>query len=111
MPQLSATLATLQAQGTVVAASAQYRDQYPFSLRLTKPLQLIPEGDELAWAQANPTGVLLVNHKAMSAEQRQAALITQTFRGSDAALWPATTLTRHPDYLSNERVEDANATE
>lgn len=111
MPQLSATLATLQAQGTVVAASAQYRDQYPFSLRLTKPLQLIPEGDELAWAQANPNGVLLVNHKAMSAEQRQAALITQTFRGSDAALWPATTLTRHPDYLSNERVEDANATE
>lgn len=109
MPQISATLATLQAQGTIVAVSAQYRDQYPFSLRLPKPLQLVPEGGELAWAHANPTGVLLVNHKTMSAEQRQAALIAQAFRGSDAVLWPATTLANHPDYLSNERVEDANA--
>ena len=91
-----------------MALSSQYRDQYPFSLRLAQPLQLIPRGQELAWAQAHPAGALVFNHDTLSAEQRQAALAVQAHRGDLGALWLAATLVAHPEYLDEgSRARDA----
>ncbi len=103
--QLSDAIAAQVEAGKPVALSAQYRDQYPFSRRMPRALQLVDEGEELAWARANPQGVLVVNHKDLSAEQRAAALVAQPFRGGDGVLWSAATLVEHPEYLGGESAD------
>ena len=103
--QLSDAIAAQVEAGKPVALSAQYRDQYPFSRRMPRALQLVDEGEELAWARANPQGVLVVNHKDLSAEQRAAALVAQPFRGGDSVLWSAATLVEHPEYLGGDSAE------
>ncbi|WP_166361487.1 ArnT family glycosyltransferase [Pseudomonas akapageensis] len=108
MRELTAGIAALQDQGKVVALSSQYRDQYPFSQRMNRPLQLVPEGQELAWARANPEGALVIDHKGLTDEQRKAAQVVQRVGREDSVLWSAAALVAHPEYLGSERVERNN---
>jgi 4-amino-4-deoxy-L-arabinose transferase-like glycosyltransferase len=108
MRELTAGIAAMQAQGKVVALSSQYRDQYPFSQRMQRPLQLVPEGQELAWARANPEGALVIDHKGLTDEQRKAGQVVQRVGREDSVLWPAATLVAHPEYLGSERMERNN---
>ena len=106
LPQISAGIAAQLEQGREVALSAQYRDQYPFSMRMSRPLELLGDGEELAWAKAHPQDALVLNHKGLSEEQRAAALVVQAHRGGSEVLWQAATLVAHPEYLGNERTRD-----
>lgn len=103
--QLTSAIVALQEQGKTVALSSQYRDQYPFAQLMSRPFELVAQGQELAWVRAHPEGALVVNHNNLNDEQRAAALVAQRFRSDDDVLWQSATLIAHPEYLGNELAE------
>ncbi|QVM89533.1 glycosyltransferase family 39 protein [Pseudomonas entomophila] len=95
-------LEAAQRQGKAIALAAQFRDQYPFSRPMPQVMTLLREGEEIAWARANPQGLLVINHKRISAEQLQAAQRYQPIRSGYSVIWSAQTLLDTPGLLDSE---------
>ncbi len=99
---LGRAIAEVQARGAPVAHAGKYHGEFQFPGRLTAPLTVIPRGGELAWAEANPEGALVLRHRELGAGQRAAALAVQPYRARYAVLWPAAVLRAHPEWLAGE---------
>ncbi len=71
LPQMNAHLEALDRQGVMIGFSQDYRDQYPFTARLAQPAQLVPPGQEVAWANTHPQSVLIVERKKLDDKRWQ----------------------------------------
>lgn len=100
MPGMNAFLAEQAKQGTPIGFSEDFRDQYPFTSLLGQPAQLVPFKHELAWAKANPQGVLVMEQKGLAA---QTLLHAEAFEPSGSrhiVAWRAQTLLDNPSWAA-----------
>lgn len=74
-------LARLQESGTPLAYVGSYHGQFQFPGRLKQPLTALDADEIDAWIRANPDGLLLLNLRHPTAQQRAAAVFEQPYRG------------------------------
>lgn len=95
----------IQAHGNRVAHFGKYDDQYHFSGRLERPLEILMTPDAVRhWAEKHPDGYVVVYCKAGKGCDKDVfagnAAYVQRYRGRWAALWQARALASSPDVLS-----------
>lgn len=103
------TLTEAQLDGRPVALAAHFRDQYPFSLPLARPVTLLGEGEEITWAQRHPEGLVVINHKRLDSAQKQAAQGYQAMRSGYSVIWLASALQDRPGLLLGELPVEASS--
>ncbi|HYQ72775.1 MAG TPA: glycosyltransferase family 39 protein, partial [Gammaproteobacteria bacterium] len=91
-------VAAAQADGRRVGAVTSYHGQFGFYGRLSRPVQLIEPGQELAWARSHPGGYLAISGRHLTREPADAAF-SQPYRGGYLAIVDGETLLRHPELL------------
>lgn len=88
----AAALARAEAEGRPIANVGRYEAQYHFLGRLSLPLAEIEERDVLAWARANPDGVVVRYPARTDPANEKAALLVQPFRSRWIEIWEARAL-------------------
>ena len=87
-------LATAQQQGSAVAHIGDYRGQYHFAGRLTKPLENVPPEQLTLWAAAHPDGLIVTYANVWQPELVPGALplYEQSYRDTQLRIWPVVAL-------------------
>jgi hypothetical protein len=86
--------------GSPIGFSEDFRDQYPFTSLLDQPAQLIPFKHELAWARANPHGVLVMEQKGLAAQALVHAEAVEPVGSRHIVAWRAQTLLETPSWAA-----------
>ena len=97
---LAKSIAALQDGGKMVVYPGKYHGDFQFAGRLRQPLAQFWPGTEIAFANAHPQAVLILNHRLLNDEQRAAAILALPYRSGETALWHAATLIAHPEYAA-----------
>lgn len=86
----SAVLESASHSGQPMARVGRYRDEFHFYARLQRPVAEITDDDVVAWARANPAG-LIVDYPRHGAEaaRNAGALLVQPFLQNWLVIWPS----------------------
>jgi 4-amino-4-deoxy-L-arabinose transferase-like glycosyltransferase len=127
---LAAHLATLERDGVPVAHLGRYDDQYQFTGRLRRVLEVIEPRDVAGWMERHPDGRVVTYYREWRADLATAAgaarppvraplagsgsrqaneprpEFAQAYRGGAVAVWPAADVRRHPEVLERLPAQD-----
>ena len=98
--QVSRLIASAQRDGRPVANLRPYHGQYHFLGRLQVPVEYVPEGEALQWAETRPDGRMLAYYRDWYG-QLHGALWSQAYRGGGLAIWETALIRQHPDWLAH----------
>ena len=86
----AAVVAQAAAAGRPIANAADYPGQYEFAGRLTKPIDVIDQGQAVAWATAHRNGLVITYPDQDPAKTSvEPPLFEHPYRGRYVAIWPA----------------------
>ena len=87
-------LATAQQQGSAVAHIGDYRGQYHFAGRLTKPLEIVSPGQLELWAVGHPDGLIVTYANVWQPPLVPGAvpLYEQSYGDTQLRIWPVVAL-------------------
>ena len=87
-------LATAQQQGSAVAHIGDYRGQYHFAGRLTKPLEVVSPGQLELWALGHPDGLIVTYANVWQPPLVPGALplYEQSYGDTQLRIWPVVAL-------------------
>lgn len=88
-------LAKAQAESRPIAITYDYHGQYHFVGRLTQPIYASTKDDVLAWARANPNGVVVDYRSEDPASYPVRPPFVEEYRGRFVVLWPAAEINAH----------------
>jgi len=97
-------LSALERQGIALAVTGDYESEFHFEGRLTKPIVELLSADPVAWAQANPRGVIIATYtnRAGFPLDWPTPIYVGAWRGRVLAMWAASRVVeRGPELLSD----------
>ena len=90
---ISQLLAETERAGHAIGSLGNYEGEFHFQARLTRPIQVLQNDQQLAaFAQAHPEGVVVEHPDRVVAQASRYALLIQPFRSTWLVVWPAATL-------------------
>jgi 4-amino-4-deoxy-L-arabinose transferase-like glycosyltransferase len=92
---VAAELAHAEAENRPVAITYDYHGQYHFAARLRRPIHATTKDDVIAWARANPEGIIVDYRSEDPATYPVRPPYTERYRGRHVILWPAAEINTH----------------
>lgn len=93
--EVAAELARAEASGRPVAITYDYHGQYHFAGRLRRPIHATTKDDVIAWAKANPGGLVADYRNEDPATYPVQPPFAAPYRGRYVVLWPAAEINTH----------------
>jgi len=103
LSRIAAELVVAEAAGRPVAQTTDYHGQYHFSGRLTRPIAALTKDDVLAWARANPGGLVVDYRRDDPATYLALPPFSYGYRGRYVVIWPAAEVNTHGRALFADR--------